>query len=238
MVNVQAKDDPVGSSPLLGATAAYAVLVGIGLGVLGTAPAAAETGPQVVAWFREHRDGVRGSVWAFTVATPPFAVMIALLRRLLPAPHRDVFLIGAVSFLVSGAVFMWTLAGLAPPPSRPGARDCPSGARCSGVLWPRSNWHDNDDDGTGHVVGAAGTGGATKMARYSGRGRVRGAGRRDGDDLRLDRLYAAGRRDEFATRGWAYLGLDPGLWGVGWPSWATVESRRVAAPKAANRFTI
>ena len=117
MVNVQAKDDPVGSSPLLGATAAYAVLVGIGLGVLGTAPAAAETGPQVVAWFREHRDGVRWSVWAFTVATPPFAVMIALLRRLLPVPHRDVFLIGAISFLVSGAVFTWTLAGLALHPA-------------------------------------------------------------------------------------------------------------------------
>jgi hypothetical protein len=117
MVNVQAEDDPVGSSPLLGATAAYAVLVGVGLGVLGTAPAAAETGPQAVAWFREHRDGVRWSVWAFTVATPPFAVMIALLRRLLPAPHRDVFLIGAVSFLVSGAVFTWTLAGLALHPA-------------------------------------------------------------------------------------------------------------------------
>jgi len=110
---MQAKENPVGSGALLGATAAYAALVAIGLGALGTAPAAAETGPQVVAWFREHRDGVRWSVWAFTVVTPPFAVMIALLRRLLPAPHRDVFLIGAVAFLVSGAVFTWTLAGLA-----------------------------------------------------------------------------------------------------------------------------
>jgi len=103
----------VGSTALLWATVVYGVLVGIALGVAGTLPAAAETGPQVVAWFREHRDGVRWFVWAATVATPPFAVMIALLRRLLPTPHRDVFLIGAVSFLVTGAVFSWTLAGLA-----------------------------------------------------------------------------------------------------------------------------
>jgi len=66
----------------------------------------------VVGWFREHRDSVRWSVWAYTVATPLVAVMIALLRRLLPAPHRDVFLIGGIAYLSTIAVWTWIWAGL------------------------------------------------------------------------------------------------------------------------------
>src|SRR5229473_6011056 len=103
----------VGSRALLGATVAYAVLSGVGLLAVGTLPGAAETGAQVVAWFREHRDSVRWSVWAYTVSAPLVALMIALLRRLLPAPHRDVFLIGAITYLSTIAVWTWTWAGLA-----------------------------------------------------------------------------------------------------------------------------
>ena len=91
----------MGSRALVGATVAYGVLIVAGLIALGTLPAAAETGTQVVAWFREHRDGVRWTVWLSTVATPSLALMIALLRRLLPVPHRDVFLIGAVTYVAS-----------------------------------------------------------------------------------------------------------------------------------------
>jgi hypothetical protein len=80
---------------------------------LGTPPGAADTGAQVVAWFREHRDGVRWFVWAGTVATPLVALMFALLRQLLPTPHRDVFLIGAVAIVVTSAVQAWTWGGLA-----------------------------------------------------------------------------------------------------------------------------
>jgi hypothetical protein len=50
---------------------------------------------------------------AVTVSTPPFAVMFALLHRLLPSPHRDVFLIGAVTFVATYAVQAWTWGGLA-----------------------------------------------------------------------------------------------------------------------------
>jgi hypothetical protein len=50
---------------------------------------------------------------AFTVATPPFALMAAILRRLLPAPHRDMFLIGAVAYIAEIAVWTWAWAGLA-----------------------------------------------------------------------------------------------------------------------------
>ena len=106
-------DDPFGSRVLVGATASFAVLEVGSLFVLGTPPAAAESGPQVVAWFRDNRDAVRWAVWMLTVAILPAAVMIALLRRLLPSPHRDVFLVGGVILLGMGGVFSWTLAGLA-----------------------------------------------------------------------------------------------------------------------------
>ena len=106
-------DERVGSRALVAATAAYAI-AGTGAFVaLGTLPAASETGSQVVAWFREHRDAVRWGVWWFTVSAPPFATMVALLRRVLPAPHRDVFLIGAIAYLACIAVATWTWAGLA-----------------------------------------------------------------------------------------------------------------------------
>ncbi len=103
----------VGSRALLAATAAYAIIPGIGLIAFGTTPAAAETGTQVVTWFREHRDSVRWGVWAWTIGIPAFAIMVAFLRRLLPAPHREVFLVGAVAYATMIAVYTWTFAGLA-----------------------------------------------------------------------------------------------------------------------------
>ncbi len=103
----------VGSRALLAATAAYGILGAVALAAFGTLPAASETGPQLVTWFRENRDSVRWGVWAFTVATPPFALEVALLRRLLPEPHRDMFLVGAVAYMAAIAVWSWTWAGLA-----------------------------------------------------------------------------------------------------------------------------
>jgi hypothetical protein len=108
-----ATDGQVGSRALLAATAAYAILVAVAMVAFGTFPAASETGPQLVTWFRENRDSVRWGVWAFTVAVPSFALEVALLRRLLPAPHRDMFLFGAVALTAEIAVWSWTWAGLA-----------------------------------------------------------------------------------------------------------------------------
>ena len=65
-------------------------------------------------WLREHRDGVQWFVWAITVSTPLNALVITLLRRLLPTPHRDVYFIGAVTILITNAVQAWTWAGLQP----------------------------------------------------------------------------------------------------------------------------
>ena len=102
-----------GSRVLLAATIAYGVLVTIALAALGTLPAATETGPELAAWFRSYPNSIRLFVWASTVALPPFAVMVALLRGMLPPAHRDVFLFGAAVFAASTAVWTWTWAGLA-----------------------------------------------------------------------------------------------------------------------------
>jgi hypothetical protein len=107
------KDGRVGSRALVGAAVTASVLYLAGTVALGTPPEAADTGAQVVAWFREHRDGVRWFVWAITVNAPVFALMFALMRRLLPAPHRDVFFIGAIAFVGTTAVQTWFWAGLA-----------------------------------------------------------------------------------------------------------------------------
>jgi hypothetical protein len=105
-----------GCRPLLAATIAYGVLAasgGVALAALGTLPAATETGPELVAWFRSYPRSIRLGVWAFTVAVPPLAVMVAFLRGMLPPPHRDVFLFGAIAYAASIAVWTWTWAGLA-----------------------------------------------------------------------------------------------------------------------------
>jgi hypothetical protein len=111
--DVQALNEQVGSRALLVATAAYLLLALVGLIAVGTLPAATETGDQLVAWFREKGESVRLFVWAWTVAIPPLAIMVACLRRLLPAPHRDVFLIGAISYLIAIEIATWTWVGLA-----------------------------------------------------------------------------------------------------------------------------
>ena len=98
---------------LVGAAVAATVLYAVSVVALGTPPQSADTGVQVVDWFREHRDGARWSVWALTVLSPVLALVFALLRRLLPAPHSDVFLIGAIVFLVTTTVQAWTWGGLA-----------------------------------------------------------------------------------------------------------------------------
>src|SRR5512146_489180 len=101
------------SPALLAATVAYAVLIAAGLAALGTLPAAADTGSQLVVWFREHRGAVRWAAWTFTVSTLPLAMMLALLRRMIPAPYREVFLIGGIAVIVTSGVQMWFWAGLA-----------------------------------------------------------------------------------------------------------------------------
>ena len=98
----------------LAATIVYALLmVGVPGAAFGTLPAATETGAELVAWFRANPSSIRLGVWASTVALPVFAVIAALTRGRLPAPHRDVFFIGAMVYAASIAVWTWTWGGLA-----------------------------------------------------------------------------------------------------------------------------
>lgn len=102
------------SRAALAATIAYALLMtGVAGVAFGSLPAATETGAELVAWFRANSVSARVGVWAFTVALPAFAVIAALTRRRLPAPHRDVFFLGASVYAASIAVWTWTWGGLA-----------------------------------------------------------------------------------------------------------------------------
>ncbi len=110
-----APDTPLAArSRLLILTAvATAIVYGGGMVALGTPPGADDTGAQVAAWFTGHRAGVRWFVWTATAAMPLAALMFALMRRLLPAPHRDVFSLGAATIIVTTAIQAWIWGGLA-----------------------------------------------------------------------------------------------------------------------------
>jgi len=110
--------DRIGSPALLAAVVVSAVLYVVAAVALGTPPAAAASGPEVVAWFRAHGDGVRWCAWALTMNAVPAALVFALLRRLLPPPHRDVFLIGATAIVATTSVQAWLWLGLALHPDR------------------------------------------------------------------------------------------------------------------------
>ena len=100
------------STVLLWSTIGFAVLfVAAGL-ALGTAPAATDSGAQVVKWLTDHHDNVRISLWCVTASLMLFAVFAALVREQLPAPHRDVFFFGAITMTAETAVQGWVLAGL------------------------------------------------------------------------------------------------------------------------------
>jgi hypothetical protein len=72
----------------------------------------------VVDWFRDHHDAARVYAWTAAFGTFAFAVTIGILRGTLPAPHSDVFLLGAAAFMVETAVQAWLWAGLALHPGQ------------------------------------------------------------------------------------------------------------------------
>jgi xanthosine utilization system XapX-like protein len=98
---------------LVGSVLAATVLYGIATVALGAPPSAVASGEQVIVWFSENADSLRWMVWALTLTGPLLAIVFALLRRLLPAPHGDVFLIGGIGIIVTTAVQSWAWAGLA-----------------------------------------------------------------------------------------------------------------------------
>ena len=84
---------------------------------LGTTPSADDSNAQLAAWFLDNRDGARLYAWTAAFGTLAVAIVAAIIRGLLPAPHRDVFLLGAAAFAVETAVQAWFWAGMARDPA-------------------------------------------------------------------------------------------------------------------------
>lgn len=104
------------------------VTIGFGLAylaataALGSPPDGGDTAATVSAWFRDHDGNVRTWLWLLTVSSPLFAVFAALIRSVLPAPHRDVFFVGAIAFIAETAVqgWLWGALALHPDAATPG----------------------------------------------------------------------------------------------------------------------
>lgn len=100
---------------------AAAVLLGAlyvaGAVALGTPPHVTDSPERIAAWFFDHRDEARFYAWTAAFATLAVAVLAAIIRGLLPAPHRDVFLLGAAAFVIETAVQAWFWAGMARDPA-------------------------------------------------------------------------------------------------------------------------
>lgn len=97
---------------LLVSTILLAGLYIAGAAALGTTPDANDDGQAVAAWFRDNGGHVRLWLWLATLSVIVFAVFASLIRRQLPAPHRDVFFFGAIALAVEGAGQGWIWAGL------------------------------------------------------------------------------------------------------------------------------
>jgi len=84
---------------------------------LGTPPQVSDSPETIAAWFLDNRDAARLYAWTAAFATLAVATIAAIIRGLLPAPHRDVFLLGAAAFVIETAVQAWFWAGLALDPA-------------------------------------------------------------------------------------------------------------------------
>jgi hypothetical protein len=98
---------------LIAAAIAAGVLYVVGFVALGSPPGASDRPVKVLAWFRDHRTDVRLYAWTAAFGTLAFAVVAGIIRGALPAPSRDVFLLGASAFIVETAVQAWFWAALA-----------------------------------------------------------------------------------------------------------------------------
>ena len=80
---------------------------------LGTSPQVSDSPETIAAWFLDNRGDARLYAWTAAFGTLAVAILAAIVRGVLPAPHRDVFLLGAAAFVIETAVQAWFWAGLA-----------------------------------------------------------------------------------------------------------------------------
>ncbi|HEY0572995.1 MAG TPA: hypothetical protein VGD73_02765 [Pseudonocardia sp.] len=93
-------------------TIASVLLIFVATTALGEPPGAASSGQEVADWFATQGGNARMYAWLMALFVPFFATFVALVRARLPAPHRDVFLIGAVALVAETAVSTWMWAGM------------------------------------------------------------------------------------------------------------------------------
>lgn len=101
------------STTLMTVSITFLVLFVAATIALGTAPKATDSGATVIAWFHAHASHVRWAVWFLTLGLIVFGVYAALVRDMLPSPHRDVFFFGAIAFVAETAVQSWVGPALA-----------------------------------------------------------------------------------------------------------------------------
>jgi hypothetical protein len=101
------------SRTLVAAAIGAGALYLVGAVALGSPPAASDSPARVAAWFSDHHDAARLYAWTAAFGTLAFAIVAGIIRGALPAPSRDVFLLGAAAFIVETAVQAWCWAALA-----------------------------------------------------------------------------------------------------------------------------
>jgi hypothetical protein len=89
------------------------VLYLVGAVALGSPPSVTDSPAKVATWFTDHRDAARLYAWTAAFGTLAFAVVAGVIRGALPAPSRDVFLLGAAAFIVETAIQAWCWGALA-----------------------------------------------------------------------------------------------------------------------------
>jgi hypothetical protein len=100
------------STVLRSVTIASVVLYVAAALALGTPPDTAAGGAEVAAWFAAHDGAVRTYVWLLTLLAPVAGTQVALVRHRMPAPYRDVFLVGGITFVAETAVTSWIWGAL------------------------------------------------------------------------------------------------------------------------------
>jgi hypothetical protein len=101
------------STVLLAATIGFGLVYLVATAALGSPPDGGDSAATIAAWFRDNDSHVRTWMWLLTIGSPLFAVYAALVRSALPAPHRDVFFVGAIAFIAETAVQAWLWGALA-----------------------------------------------------------------------------------------------------------------------------
>ncbi len=100
-------------SGLVAAAVAAGVAYAGGTAALGTPPGADSSGAEILAWFSAHGGQARLYAWSSAVMALGLAIALSQVAALLPKPHRYVFLVGAVGWVIELTVQAWFWAGLA-----------------------------------------------------------------------------------------------------------------------------